>query len=523
LKSLFKTVLIITLGIMAITPVDAAGPNWDDLLSQSKDYLEEENYQKALHIGEQALIMAEKLYGPDHINTAASLFNLAEIHRMRGNYNNSELHYYGALRIRERILGREHPRVAAGFYGLAEIMMARGEYQLAKNHAEQALAIFEKTNGPDNIETGNIYALLAENSAGRLEFQEAESFGTKALEIVEKTAGPNSLSMGNALIRLVSVYIKQEKYLEASSLLQQTDLIYMKNYGKKRLDTGKHLYYQAEILRLQGDHKKAQGLYKKALKYFKRRSRCNPYLGKTLIALAACRKSDLKYIKAEKLHEEGLNVLIGSLGLECIVLEEPILGMAELLVFNRDYQQAGSVVCQLVKMRQQKYGAGDLKVANAMNQLAGVYLKSNRLREAEIHCNQAINIANGVGESGDLEKAVSLLCRAKIRIGRDDYLSAESDWEQASDLMQGLSEAEPLLAVEIQATEALLNMARGNYLAAEPILQKAVTEAEKAYGLFHPVLAELLTQMSVLYERLGRTKEAAAMEKQAKKIYSKIS
>lgn len=523
MKSLFKLVLIITLGIMAINPVDAAEPNWDALILQSKDYLEEENYQKALNIGEQALIVAERLFGAEHINTAATLFNLAEIQRMSGYYYNSEFYYYNALRIRERILGREHPQVAACYYGLAQIMMARGEYQLAEDHAQQGLVIFEKTNGPDNIETANSYALLAEISAGRLEFQEAESFGTKGIEIVEKTAGPNSLSMGNALITLASIYIKQEKYIEASSLLQQTDLIYMKNYGKKRLDTGKHLYYQAEILRLQGDPKKAQGLYKKALKYFKKQSRCNPYLGKTLIALAACRKSDLKYIKAEKLHEEGLNILIGSLGPESIVLEELIRGMAELLVLNRDYQQAGSVVSQLVKMREQKYGPRDLKVANAMNELARVYLKSNRLREAEIYCNLALNIANMVGEGGDLEKAVSLLYRAKAQIKQEDYLSAQSAWEQASDLIQGVSEIEPLLAVELPATEALLNIARGNYLAAEPLLQKAITEAEKAYGLFHPELAELLKQMSALYERMGRIKEAEAMGKQAKKIYSKIS
>jgi tetratricopeptide (TPR) repeat protein len=523
LKSVFKMVLILTLAMMVMTPGYAAGPNWDALLSQSKDYLGEEKYQKALDIGEQALIMAEKLYGPEHINTAASLFNLAEIHRRSGNYYGSEPHYYAALRIRERILGREHTQVAACLYGLAEIMMARGEYQLAEKHAEQALAIFEKTNGPDNIETGNVYLLMTEISAGRLEFPEAESFGTKALDIIEKTAGPNSLSMGKALITMASVHIKQEKYAEASSLLQRADPIYMEIYDKKPLDTGRYLYYQAEILRLQGDPKKAQDLYKKARKYFEKQSNSNYFLGKTLIALAIYRKSELKYIKAEKLYEQGLNMLKGSLGTESIVLEDPIREMGELLIFNRNYQQAGSVMEQLVKMCESKYGTRDLKVANALNRLAGIYLKSKRFNETVTCCDQALIIADGSGEAGVAEKALSLLLKAKAQIKQDDYLSAQSDWEQASGLIRGLSEEEPLLAVELLATEALLNIARGNYLAAEPLLQNAIIEGEKAYGPFHPELAELLEELAVLYEKLGRIKEAEDLEKRAAKIYSKIS
>jgi tetratricopeptide (TPR) repeat protein len=516
-------VLIIILGIMAITPVNAAEPNWDFLISQSKDYLGEEKYQKALNIGEQALIMAEKLYGPDHINTAASLFNLAEIHRRSGNYYSSEPHYYAALRIRERILGREHTQVAACFYGLAEIMMARGEYQLAQNHSEQALAIFEKTNGSDNIETGNVYLLMTEIGLGRLEFQEAESFGTKALDMIEKTAGPNSLSMGKALVTMASVHIKQEKYAEASSLLQRADQIYMGIYDKKPLDTGKYLYYQAEILRLQGDPKKAQDLYKKARKYFEKQSNFNYYLGKTLIALAICRKSDLKYIKAEKLYEQGLNILKGSLGTESIVLEDQIREMGELLAFNRNYQRAGSVMEQLVKMCESKYGMRDLKVANALNRLAGIYLKSKRFNEVVNCCNQALIISDGAGEAGVAGKALSLLLKAKAQIKQDDYLSAQSNWEQASGLIRGLSEEEPLLAVELSATEALLNIARGNYLAAELLLQTAISEAEKVYGPFHPELAELLEEMAVVYEKQGRIKEAEDLEKRAAKIYSEIS
>lgn len=523
MKSLLRIVLVMILGFAVLIPANAAELSWDASLSQSTGYFEAEEYQKALVSGKQVLTTAEKLYGPDHLNTAASMFNLAEIYRKLGNYNNSESYYYGTLKTRERILGKEHSRVAACYYGLAEIMTARGEYRLAEKYAGQALTILQKTNGPTNVEIGNVYTVLAKINKGLLKYQEAESFGTKALETFEKTAGPDSLATGKALLLLASIRIKQENYTVASSLLEKAGVIYLKTYRKKRLETGELFYCQAETLHLQGEPKKAQGLYKKALKYFEKLSKCNPDLGKTLIALAACNKSALKYEKAEELQIRGLSILEGSLGTQSIILEEPTREMAELSAFNRNYQQAGTFAYQLFKICEQRYGTKDLKSANALNLLAGVYLKSNRLSEAEIFSKQAVDIADSAGDSGNSEKAASLLLMAKIKIRQSDYPAAQSDWGQASGIITKLSEKKPLLAMELLETEALLNITQGNYIAAEPLLQKAITEAEGAFGLFHPNLAELLKELSILYRKEGRIKDSEAVEKRIKKIYSKIS
>lgn len=513
--------LLIAFVLVKFRAVGAAA-TWDALLAESKSYFEAEKYDQALVSGEEALTNAERSYGPEHPNTADAMFNLAEIYRMLGNFNNSESYYYGTLAIREKLLGREHSQVAACYYGLAELMTERGEYRLAKDYAERAQSIYEKTNGPDNVEIGKVTLVLAELSKGQLQYEAAESFGTKALAIFEKTAGPDSLPTGKALLFLASLYIMQENYPEASALLQRADTLYLKTHAKKRLDTGKLLYYQGEILRLQGDPKKAQGLYKKALKYFKKRGKFHPDLGKTLIALAACKKSDLKYSKAEELHREGLAILETSLGTESLLLEEPLREMVELLAFNRNHQQVSSVAYQLYKIREEKYGAQDLRTAAALNQLTRANLDSNRLSEAEFFCKQAHDIAAGNGDSGNSEIIESLLLRAKILIRQGDYPNAQSHWEEASALTEKLSEKEPLLTVELLETESLLNSARGNYLAAEAVLQKAIAEAEAAYGEFHSGLAELLKQLSVLYQKQGRLKEAAAVEKRIKKIYAKL-
>ena len=128
------------------------------------------------------------------------------------------------------------------------------------HYAEQAQSIYEKTNGPDNVEIGKVTLVLAEISKGQLLYEAAESFGMKALEIFEKTAGPDSLATGEALLLLADLHIKNENYAGASSLLLRADTLYLKTHDKKRLDTVKLLFYQGEILRLQGDQKKPRAL-----------------------------------------------------------------------------------------------------------------------------------------------------------------------------------------------------------------------------------------------------------------------
>lgn len=95
-----------------------AAETWDALLSESKSYFEAEKYDQALISGEKALTNAEGSYGPVHPNTADAMFNLAEIYRMLGNFNNSESHYYGTLKIREQLLGWEHPLCGTGAVNL---------------------------------------------------------------------------------------------------------------------------------------------------------------------------------------------------------------------------------------------------------------------------------------------------------------------------------------------------------------------------------------------------------------------
>jgi tetratricopeptide (TPR) repeat protein len=62
-------------------------------------------YQRALAINEKAL-------GPEHLDSATGINNLATLYHNQGQYVKAELFYQRALAILEGALGPEHPNLA---------------------------------------------------------------------------------------------------------------------------------------------------------------------------------------------------------------------------------------------------------------------------------------------------------------------------------------------------------------------------------------------------------------------------
>jgi tetratricopeptide (TPR) repeat protein len=67
------------------------------------------HYSEAGPFLQQALSLREQQLGPEHIDTATSLYHLALLYKKQGKYTEAESLYQRALAIREQQLGPEHP------------------------------------------------------------------------------------------------------------------------------------------------------------------------------------------------------------------------------------------------------------------------------------------------------------------------------------------------------------------------------------------------------------------------------
>ena len=127
----------------------------DDLNGQVGALYGQGKYAEATSVAKLSLALAEKKFGPDHLDVGAALNNLAELYRRLGRYAVAEPLMRRALTIAETALGPDHPIVATAHNNLAALYDSQGRYAEAEPLMRRALAIVEKTLSADDPTLGS--------------------------------------------------------------------------------------------------------------------------------------------------------------------------------------------------------------------------------------------------------------------------------------------------------------------------------------------------------------------------------
>jgi len=107
------------------------------------------NLVEARRYYERALVIKEKIYGPDHPDVALVLFNTANLLKEMGDLTAARLMYTRALAIRERRLGSQHLLTAYTLNGLGDTLRLQHDYAAAKPLLDRAAAIWREANVPE--------------------------------------------------------------------------------------------------------------------------------------------------------------------------------------------------------------------------------------------------------------------------------------------------------------------------------------------------------------------------------------
>src|SRR5438105_9680125 len=84
------------------------------------------SYHEAEALFRQAVALAEEAFGPNHLEVAAMLNNLAVLCKYIGRLDEAESLYQRALDITQQSLGTNHADVAAIYHNLGGLEHARG-------------------------------------------------------------------------------------------------------------------------------------------------------------------------------------------------------------------------------------------------------------------------------------------------------------------------------------------------------------------------------------------------------------
>jgi len=143
--------------------------NWEELNARVITYHQQGWYSEAASLGEEALVLAEEIFGSDHLNTAKSLKNLALVYFAQAQDAEAAIFKQTLPEKDEKTSLSDSQEIAQSLNRMVLLNLAKSKYSRAESHLNRSLAIKKQALGsehPDVLETtGNLAALY--NALGR--------------------------------------------------------------------------------------------------------------------------------------------------------------------------------------------------------------------------------------------------------------------------------------------------------------------------------------------------------------------
>ncbi|HKX31093.1 MAG TPA: CHAT domain-containing tetratricopeptide repeat protein [Blastocatellia bacterium] len=419
-------------------------------------------YDEALPLAERALEIWEQLLGPEDLEVAAALCDLADSHYDKGEYARAEPLFKRALAIREKSLGPDHPGLAASLNSLASTYRVQGKYREAEPLCKSALAIYERALGPDHPSVAGPLGDLGELYQLRGKYSEAEPLFKRALTISEKALGPDQPEVAVALNNLAVLYQDQARSAEAEPLLKRSLAIRERAFGPDHQSVAIALNNLAFLYRSQEKYSEAESHFKRSLAIRERRSGPNhPSVATALNNLALLCQSQGKYAEAESHFKRSLAIREQTFGPDHQSVAMVLNNLALLYRFQERYAEAEPLNQRALAICERVFGPDHQAVATVLNNLAPLYKRQGRYAEAEPLYQRALAIREQT-------------------FGRDH----------------------PSI-IAVLNNFALLYQAQGKYAEAEPFYHRSLAILEKTGGLESADSATALFNLGLLLAAKG--------------------
>jgi tetratricopeptide (TPR) repeat protein len=377
------TVSYDTLG-KALKLAEPKGMEWQSLSYEALVLCQKGDYDGAAEMGKRALEVAEKDFGPDHPDTAGSLYNLGLVYIKQHKDAEAEPLFKRALAITEKALGPDDARVATILEALSSLYFIQGQYPEAEPLYKRLLAVREKTLGPDHPDVAETLFNLGGLYYFQDRYEEGEPLLKRSLAINEKALGPDDPRTAKVLNGLARHYYFQDRYAEAEPLFKRSLAIREKALGPDHPDVAESLSNLADLYGDQDRYAEAEPLSKRALAILEKAlDPDDPGLAYRLRDLAKLYQRLGRYVEAEPLSKRALAIREKALGPDHLDVAESLNDLAVLYHVQGRYAEAEPLYKRALAIREKTLGPDDREVADSLKILAELYRSAKRDKEAQ--------------------------------------------------------------------------------------------------------------------------------------------
>lgn len=235
----------------------------DDVAQLAIVLAEQGRYDEAEPLFRRAAELARRNLPPDDPRIATALNHLASLFGLQGRYDESSQILREVVDVRIRAFGEDHPSVAQSLARLAGNLGRQGRYEEAESAYRRAIAILEDAHGADHpivaATLSNFASILDESG----QTAEAESLLRRALEIKETVYGADHPAIADTLYNLANVSHRLGRTDDEEAALGRTLRIRRATLGEDHPKVG-------DTLNSLGNLRRAQGRLDEAGEHFRR-------------------------------------------------------------------------------------------------------------------------------------------------------------------------------------------------------------------------------------------------------------
>lgn len=569
-------ILSIILASAAGASASSAGhPTWKKYSDAGSEAFKEKRFDDAEKYFEMAVKESEQ-FGFDDDRLATSLNDLANTYNANyhdettrvAKFKDAERLYKRALQIREKLLGPNHLEVAQTLSDLAAWCQKGLKDSEPLN--KRALEIREKALGPEHSDVAQSLYQLAEVLNHKERKSEAEPLYKRALAIWEKTPASDE-KIALCLDGLAETYLRTDREAEAEPHLKRALGIWEKQ-SKREFTVLDHLHKLTVIYRKQSNQKGLEDVYKHNLAITEEKYGAeSPQVGEDLEELAQLYRDQKRYEEAEPLYARILAIRTAMLGeenssegtaIDLSALKPIIIGAKDFLPKHENLRSASQRRLESLKtkfpalVKSQKYSSGQnsgeqvffriaasllaeegnnaaaeaflkLDLANAElcpdydalgdsnYQLGLIYYKQKKYAKAEVMFKRSARIIEKLFGSESEKLGTNLSFLASCYRHQGNYAEAERDFKRALEIVDKTCKersSSEKVKLPLLGNLAALYYRKHKYSEAEPLYKTWITIYESSRAQGDAIVLQPLKDYAALLRKTNRIDEAAKLE-----------
>lgn len=293
---------------------EALGPEHIEVANSLSDlaytHLLTGKYSLAEPLFKQALSIKESALESDNRYVADALRNLAECYNDEGKYDEAELLYKRAADIRRSKLGHGHREVIESLTDLAWLYLERGKYREAERRFNETLDIWRSSSNPQKLDVVPIYNGLAAIYGERGEYEKAQQYLNLVQELHKVPKEYDHLLEADDDENLALLGLRQNSpgtQAQTEHLFNEVLRIRDNALGSNHPNTALAASNLAFFYLKQGQQKPAEGILDEVRK-IQEAYPYSPALARTLYSLARLYRDQSRYDDAEQLFKRALAI-----------------------------------------------------------------------------------------------------------------------------------------------------------------------------------------------------------------------